>query len=220
MQSPTAITPATVSPQYLYNQEFTIGDFSGKKRANVEWLSPPIYTHDRGYKFRLNVHPNGYGKGKRSHLSVYAQLMKGEYDHKLQWPFEGDIRIELMNWREDTNHHSDTICFNRYNHTVSRLNSYRLTIRNTATGFGHPFFISHTDLAPTTDTNYFLSDNFKLRVSVAVYSTPLHLPMLSWQDTTQSGDQFMISQYSKRNQFEHILKGEIVCLYRNHWDAH
>ena len=65
-QSPRAITPATVSPQYLYNQapiEFTIDDFSGKKRANVQWLSPPIYTHNRGYKFRLNVHPNGYLTG-------------------------------------------------------------------------------------------------------------------------------------------------------------
>ena len=75
VQSPTAITPATVSPQYLYNQEFTIGDFSGKKRANVEWLSPPIDTHDRGYKFRLtSVHPNGYGKGKRSNLWALYML--------------------------------------------------------------------------------------------------------------------------------------------------
>ena len=203
-QSPTAITPATVSPQYLYNQapiEFTIGDF------NVEWLSPPIYTHNRGYKFRLNVYPNGYRTGKRSHLSVYAQLMRGEYDNKLEWPFEGDIRIELMNWREDTNHHSDTICFNRYNHTVSRLNAYRLTNRKTATSFGHPFFISHTDLEPTTDTKYFLSDYFKLRVSVAVYTTPLLPPMLSWQNsrnTTQSGAQFTISEYSKRKQFDNI----------------
>ena len=208
-QSPRAITPATVSPQYLYNQapiEFTIDDFSGKKRANVEWLSPPIYTHNRGYKFRLNVHPNGYLTGKRSHLSVYAQLMRGEYDHSLKWPFEGDIRIELMNWRKDTNHHSSTICFNRYNHTVSRLNSYRLTIRKTATSFGHPLFLSHTDLAPTTDTKYFLNDYyFKLRVSVAVYSTPLHPPMLSWQDSTQSaGAQFKISQYSERKKFDNI----------------
>ena len=58
-----AITPATVSPQYLYNQapmEFIISDFSEKKEANEEWISSPFYTHNRGYKFRLKVYPNGY----------------------------------------------------------------------------------------------------------------------------------------------------------------
>ena len=95
--SAMVITSATVSPQYLYNQasiEFTIGDFSGKKRANEKWVSPSIYTHNRGYKFHLNVHPNGYATGKGSHLSVSAQLMRGEYDNDLDWPFEGDIRLQ------------------------------------------------------------------------------------------------------------------------------
>ena len=107
-----AITPATVSPQYLYNQapmEFIISDFSEKKEANEKWNSSPFYTHNRGYKFRLKVYPNGYSTGSGSHLSVYAQLMRGEYDNELEWPFEGDIRVELLNWRADKNHHSDTI---------------------------------------------------------------------------------------------------------------
>ena len=56
-----AITPATVSPQYLYNQppmEFIISDFSENKEANKVWYSSPFYTHNRGYKFRLEVYPN------------------------------------------------------------------------------------------------------------------------------------------------------------------
>ena len=52
----------------------------------------------------------GY-EGSGTHLSVYAQLMRGEYDNELEWPFEGDIRVELLNWRADKNHHSDTIPF-------------------------------------------------------------------------------------------------------------
>ena len=195
-QSPRPITPATVLPQYLYNQapiEFTIDDFSGKKRANVEWPSPPIYTHNRGYKFRLNVHPNRYGTGGGSYLSVDAQLMRGEYDNELEWPFEGDIRVELLNWKEDKHHHSDSICFNRYN-------------QETATS---PEFLSHTDLEPTTNKKYLLGDYFKLRVSVAVYSIPKLLPLTpSWQgslDTTESvASQFTISEYSKRKEFNNI----------------
>ena len=201
-----AITPATVSPQYLYNQapmEFIISDFSEKKEANEEWYSSPFYTHNRGYKFRLQVYPNGYGTGSGTHLSVYAQLMRGEYDNELEWPFEGDIRVELLNWRADKNHHSYTIPFNRYtdpDHTYSS----RVTDQETATGLGEPQFISHTDLAPTTNTEYLRDDYLKLRVSAIVYSTPL-LPLTpAWQDslsTTQSGAQFTISEYSKRKQF-------------------
>ena len=201
-----AITPATVSPQYLYNQapmEFIISDFSEKKEANEEWYSSPFYTHNRGYKFRLEVYPNGNSRGNGSHLSVYAQLMRGEYDNELEWPFEGDIRVELLNWRADKNHHSHTIGFNRY-HDPDGTHSSRLTTRETAIGLGIVQFISHTDLVPTTNTEYLRDDYLKLRVSAIVYSTPL-LPLTpAWQDslsTTQSGAQFTISEYSKRKQF-------------------
>ena len=89
-----AITPATVSPQYLHNQtpmEFIISNFQEKKKANEVWYSSPFYTHNRGYKFCIRVYPNGYGTGIGFYLSVYAALMRGEYDKELQWPFEGDI---------------------------------------------------------------------------------------------------------------------------------
>ena len=202
-----AITPATVSPQYLYNQppmEFIISDFSEKKEANEEWNSSPFYTHNRGYKFRLNVCPNGVGRGSGTHLSVYAQLMSGKYDNELEWPFEGDIRVELLNWRADKNHHSDTASFNRYP-DPDRKSTSRVTDQETATGFGLSQFISHTDLAPTTNTEYLRDDYLKLKVSAKVYSTPL-LPLTpAWQDslsTTQSGAQFTISEYSKRKQFD------------------
>ena len=79
-------TEITSSPEYLYNQApiaFTIDDFSEKKRVDYEWNSPSFYTLNKGYKLRLNVHPNGYGAGEGSHLSVYAQLMRGEYDDDL-----------------------------------------------------------------------------------------------------------------------------------------
>ena len=129
--------------------------------------------------------------------------MRGEYDNELEWPFEGDIRVELLNWRADKNHHSDTIPFNRYSDPDGTYSS-RLTDQETATGLGIAQFISHTDLAPTTNTEYLRDDYLKLRVSAIVYSTPLLHLTPAWQDslsTTQSGAQFTISEYSKRKQF-------------------
>ena len=116
--------------------EFIISDFSEKKEANEVWYSSPFYTHNRGYKFRLKVYPNGNSRGSGSHLSVYAQLMRGEYDNELEWPFEGDIRVELLNWRADKNHHSDTIDFNRYTDPDGTYTS-RVTDRETATGLAN-----------------------------------------------------------------------------------
>ena len=201
-----AITPATVSPQYLYNQapmEFIISNYSEKKEANEKWHSSPFYIHNRGYKFCLQVYPNGYGTGSGTHITVGAALMRGEYDNELEWPFEGYIRVELLNWRADKNHHSYAIPFNRNNDPVG-TSTYRVTNRETASGLCLPQFISHTDLASTTNTEYLCDDYLKLRVSI-VYSTPL-LPLTpAWQDslnTTQSGAQFNISEYSKRKQFD------------------
>ena len=199
-----AITP--VSPQYLYNQapmEFIISDYHEKKEAKEVWYSSPFYTHNRGYEFCLEVYPNGAGIGNGSHLTVGAQLMRGEYDNELEWPFEADIRVELLNWREDKNHHSDTFSFSRYSHPGG-ISTSRVTDQETGTGLGIGHFISHTDLVSTTNTEYLHDDYLKLRVSAMVYSTPLIHLTPAWQDhliSTQSGAQFTISEYSKRKQF-------------------
>ena len=180
-----AITPATVSLKYLYNQvpmEFIISDYREKKKANKKWYSSPFYTHNRGYKFRLNVVVNGYSSGNGSHISVYAQLMRGEYDNELIWPFEGDIRVELLNWRADMYHHSDTVSLNRYT-DPDGTHSFRVTIEETAPSFGNHRFISYTDLVPTANTEYLLDDYFKLRISAIFYSPLLlHLTPV-WQDS-------------------------------------
>ena len=193
-----------VSPQYQAPMEFIIDNFSEKKETNVLWYSAPFYTYNRGYKFRLMVCPNGCGAGRGTHLSVYAQLMRGDFDNELEWPFEGDIRVELLNWRKDKNHHSYTIRFNRYNDPDSTFSS-RVTDQEAALNLGIFQFLSHADLTlAITNTEYLLNDYLKLRVSAIVYSTPL-LPLTpAWQDslsTTQSGAQFTISKYSKRKQF-------------------
>ena len=101
----------------------------------------------------------------------YAQLMRGEYDNELEWPFEGLIRVELLNWREDKNHCSKTIFFNKFKDPDGI--STRVTDQETATSYGKPQFISLTDLASTTNTEYLCDDYLKLRVSAIVYTPHL-----------------------------------------------
>ena len=56
--------------------------------------------------------------------------MKGEYDSVLDWSFEGDIIIELINQREDKSHLSHTIVFDHTQILNIRLVSLRMTFHN------------------------------------------------------------------------------------------
>ena len=87
-------------------------NFSTHKKSNEIWYSPPFYTSTNGYKLQLRVDANGNGKGKGTHVSLFVCLMKGENDQYLQWPFKGDISIQMLNWREDNQHKEMIIPFN------------------------------------------------------------------------------------------------------------
>ena len=67
------------------------------RQNNKKWVSRPFYTHPGGYKMCLSVFPNGLGKGKANpnHIAVFANLMKGELDDRLEWPFYGDVCVRL-----------------------------------------------------------------------------------------------------------------------------
>lgn len=79
---------------------FTIDNFNSRKQNDEEWVSPPFYTHVAGYKMRMEVHPNGYGIGKGTHISVFLSMMQGENDNYLPWPFQGAvITILFLNQR-------------------------------------------------------------------------------------------------------------------------
>ena len=58
------------------------------------------------------VFANGVGRGKGTHVSLFVCLMKGENDQNQQWPFEGDISIQMLNWRDDSQHKEAIISFN------------------------------------------------------------------------------------------------------------
>ncbi len=84
-------------------------DFEDRYMNETVWLSPPVYTHDRGYKIRLAVYVNGRRGtpvaigGRGTHVSVMVHFMRGEFDDSLKWPFRGAIIMFQTNrsttWR-------------------------------------------------------------------------------------------------------------------------
>lgn len=74
----------------------TVTNFEQKRLNNEWWRCRPFYTHLRGYKMCLIVYANGTDSGKGTHISTCTILMKGEFDDKLTWPFQGKIKIQLL----------------------------------------------------------------------------------------------------------------------------
>ena len=191
--------------------EFTLTEFTRRKQFNNEYYSQPFYSHPNGYKLCLKVHANGFGNGKGTHISIYARLMKGDHDNNLQWPFEGDIVIEILNWRENNSHYcGDTIRLNRYNDSDGSITSRVTKGEYVPKLWGNICFISHSSLLynPDKNTEYLQDDCLRLRVvDVAVYSTPLLLKTPSWQDphtATQSVCEFTLTEFTKRKQFNNL----------------
>ena len=66
------------------------------KQPGEKWYSEPFYSHPGGYKMCLSVYAKGIGPGKGTHVSVFANLMKGDFDDKLKWPFFGEVFVKLV----------------------------------------------------------------------------------------------------------------------------
>ena len=62
----------------------------------ISLSSFPFYSSKFGYKMRLRVYLNGDGEGSGTHFSYFLQLMKGEYDGLLPWPFRQKVHLCLL----------------------------------------------------------------------------------------------------------------------------
>ena len=99
--------------------DLTLANFEKRKKENAKWRSPPFYTELKGYKLWLGVYPNGHEIFKGQYVSIYLVLMKGEFDHKLKWPFKGNFLIQLLDQYQKEDHCAVIISF--YGHAENRV---------------------------------------------------------------------------------------------------
>ena len=87
-------------------------EFLKHKRLQDEQYSSGFYTSAGRYKLHLKLCATGRGNGKDTHNSCSVNLMPGEYDDTLEWPFQGEVTVQLLNQLEDKNYFKRTILFN------------------------------------------------------------------------------------------------------------
>ena len=130
--------PTTLPKQLVLN------DFYDLQESEEKWYSPPFYVE--GYKLCLSAYPNGVGAGKHSHLSVFVNVMQGEYDDDLLWPFEGAVAVQLQDRSGSKLHFRRVISFdaNSAGSRGKRVTSKPLN----PFGHGDPCFFGLADLQP------------------------------------------------------------------------
>ena len=80
--------------------QLIMSNFEQHRKSEGIWYSPGFYTRPGGYKMCLAIYSNGWAEGRSKCISVYVHLMRGEFDDKLEWPFQGDVHVQLLSWEE------------------------------------------------------------------------------------------------------------------------
>lgn len=70
--------------------------------------SPPFYSSPTGYKMCMRLYLNGDGNARRTHMSLFFVLMRGDYDAILPWPFQHKIYFCLYDQTGNQRHIVDS----------------------------------------------------------------------------------------------------------------
>ena len=147
--------------------EFTMTNFEQHFNDDSSWSSQPFYTHTRGYKMFLDIDAYGYGEGGGTHVSVYVNIMQGEFDDTLLWPFRGDITIQMLNQEGGEEHYTKILHYT--NSTPDKYAKRATEEEEVNDGWGYHKFYPHNDLRP----KYLKNECLKLRIEQVVVKSGL-----------------------------------------------
>ena len=112
----------------------------------------------------LRVRAIGQGCGLNTYVAVFVHLMRSNNDDKLKWPLSTDVKIQILNSREDANHVELTVPFTDKMQLEARG---RVRERERATkGIGFHEFIRKDSLNYNivTNTEYLQNDCIMFRI--------------------------------------------------------
>ena len=159
-----AISKIAPKPVFIPPPVMIMDNFEKYRNAGRVWFSPAFNTHVGGYKMCLRVSAKGQQSGKDTHVSVFVNMMKGEFDSHLQWPFKGNVTVEIANQKEGGKNFSNILLkyADRNAETFQRVTEGERASK----GWGLPEFIAHTDLyKPEEDKEYLVNDTLIFRVT-------------------------------------------------------
>lgn len=130
--------------------------------------SPVFYSSPTGYKMRARVFLFGDGSARRTHLSIFFFLMKGDYDSILKWPFSHRITFCLLDQTEKNTHVIDSF------QPDVKSNSFKRPTTESNVASGIPKFYPLISLQQDNNP-YVREDTLYLKVIVELNETPRSL---------------------------------------------
>jgi hypothetical protein len=104
--------------------------------TQISIYSPPFYSSPTGYKCCLRLYLNGDGNARRTHMSLFFFLMRGEYDAILKFPFCFPVVFCLYDQTNQGNHIIDPF------RPDVRSNSFQRPCSDMNVASGIPKFVS------------------------------------------------------------------------------
>ena len=133
---------------------------NAKMKKTTTLYSSGFYTGYPGYKLCMCIDPDEEGEG---HVGVYLIIMKGDFDHQLQWPFPYSYRLTVIDQQPDGNNVS--MLFNPAEEGADAQECYGRKTYQSLIGWGSGNFISHLDL---TKEAYIRDDSLLLRAEILI----------------------------------------------------
>ncbi len=91
---------------FLRKYFFLLADAESEGQPSI--CSPPFHSSPHGYKMRLRLYPYGDGNARRTHMSLFFMLMRGEYDPILKFPFDYKVTFCLYDQSGSQRHIIDS----------------------------------------------------------------------------------------------------------------
>ncbi|XP_062519936.1 TNF receptor-associated factor 6-like isoform X1 [Corticium candelabrum] len=133
---------------------------NAKMKKTTILYSSAFYTGYPGYKLCMCIQPDYEGEG---HVGVYLIIMKGDFDHQLQWPFPYSYRLTVIDQQPDGNNVS--VLFDPAEAGADAQECYERKTYQSMIGWGRGKFISHLDL---TKEAYIRDDSLLLRAEILI----------------------------------------------------
>jgi hypothetical protein len=140
-----------------------MADAQSERQPSI--YSPIFYSSPPGYKMRARLYLHGDGNARRTHMSLFFLILKGEYDALLQWPFGHKVTFCLFDQTGNNRHIIDSF------RPDVKSNSFQRPKTETNIASGIPKFFP-LPMIQQDDNPYVRDDTLFLKIIVDLTETP------------------------------------------------
>ena len=154
----------------IENMSEKFADAQSERQTSV--YSPVFYSSPRGYKMQVRLFPFGDGSARRTHMSLFFSLLKGEDDAILTWPFKYKISFCLLDQTEAGAHVIDSF------YPDVKSSSFHRPTNTANVANGLPKFVNLT-IVQQDNNPYIREDTMYLKIIIELNDRPkMYLPLL------------------------------------------